>query len=87
MLAAADLAANHRLGIWDAVVLSAAAAAGCRLLLSEDLQGGFTWNGVTVTNPFLRKSMSCCGIVGTLKANRELKAAKSPTLSHRTREG
>jgi predicted nucleic acid-binding protein len=52
MLAAADLATRHRLGIWDAVVFSAAAAAGCRLLLSEDLQEGFTWNGVTVTNPF-----------------------------------
>ena len=52
MLAAADLATHHRLGIWDAVVFSAAAAAGCRLLLSEDLQAGFTWNGVTVTNPF-----------------------------------
>jgi predicted nucleic acid-binding protein len=52
MLAATDLAAHHRLGIWDAVILSAASAAGCRLLLSEALQGGFTWNGVTVVNPF-----------------------------------
>jgi predicted nucleic acid-binding protein len=52
MLAAADLATSHRLGIWDAVVFSAAAAAGCRLLLSEDLREGFTWNGVTATNPF-----------------------------------
>jgi predicted nucleic acid-binding protein len=52
MLAAADLATNHRLGIWDAVVLSAAAEAGCRLLLSEDMQDGFTWKGITVTNPF-----------------------------------
>jgi hypothetical protein len=25
---------------------------GFRLLLSEDLQDGFTWRGVTVTNPF-----------------------------------
>lgn len=55
MLAATDLATRHRFGIWDAVVLSAAAAAGCRLLLSEDLQDGFTWNGVTVTNPFSEK--------------------------------
>jgi predicted nucleic acid-binding protein len=55
MLAAADLATRHRLGIWDAVVFSAAAAAGCRLLLSEDLQAGFTWSGVTVTNPFSEK--------------------------------
>ncbi len=52
LLAATDLATHHGLGIWDAVVFSAAAAAGCRLLLSEDLQAGLTWNGVTVTNPF-----------------------------------
>jgi len=52
MLAATDLAVDHRLNIWDSVILSAASQAGCRLLLSEDLQNGFTWNGVTVTNPF-----------------------------------
>ena len=52
MLTAADLATDHRLGIWDAVILSAASQAGCRLLLSEDLQEGFTWAGVTVVNPF-----------------------------------
>ena len=55
LLAAIDLAAHHRLSIWDAVVLSAAAAAGCRLLLSEDLQSGFTWSGVTVINPFAER--------------------------------
>jgi predicted nucleic acid-binding protein len=54
MLAAADLAADHELSIWDSVILSAAAESGCRLLLSEDLQEGFTWKGVTVTNPFAR---------------------------------
>ncbi len=53
MLAAADLATDHRLGLWDAVVLSAASQAGCRLLLSEDLHEGFTWGGVTVANPFM----------------------------------
>jgi predicted nucleic acid-binding protein len=52
MLAAADLATDHQLGIWDAVILSAASQAGCRLLLSEDMQAGFTWAGVTVVNPF-----------------------------------
>lgn len=52
MLAAADLAMDHQLGIWDAVILSAASQARCRLLLSEDLQDGFTWGGVTVVNPF-----------------------------------
>lgn len=49
---ALDLATDHDFGIWDSVILSAAAEAECRLLLSEDLQEGFTWRGVTVTNPF-----------------------------------
>ncbi|MGE3491307.1 MAG: PIN domain-containing protein [Vicinamibacterales bacterium] len=52
LLAATDLADAHQLSLWDAVMLSAAADARCRLLLSEDLQDGFTWRGVTVTNPF-----------------------------------
>jgi predicted nucleic acid-binding protein len=52
MVNAVDLATEHRLRIWDAVIFSATAEAGCRLLLSEDLQDGFTWRGVTVTNPF-----------------------------------
>jgi predicted nucleic acid-binding protein len=52
LVAATDLASRHGFGIWDAVIFAAAAAAGCRLLLSEDLQPGFTWNGVTLTNPF-----------------------------------
>jgi predicted nucleic acid-binding protein len=40
------------LGVWDAVVLAATSKAGCRVLLSEDLQEGFTWGGVTVVDPF-----------------------------------
>jgi predicted nucleic acid-binding protein len=36
----------------DSVMLAAAAQAGCRFLLSEDMQDGFTWRGVTVRNPF-----------------------------------
>jgi predicted nucleic acid-binding protein len=52
MVAAADLATDHQLGIWDAVILAATSKGGCRLLLSEDLHEGFTWAGVTVVNPF-----------------------------------
>jgi predicted nucleic acid-binding protein len=52
MMAAVDLATDHRLSIWDAVVLAAAAEAGCRLVLSEDMQPGFTWRGLTVVDPF-----------------------------------
>jgi predicted nucleic acid-binding protein len=49
---ATDLAATHGLSIWDSVILAVAAQAECRLLISEDLQDGFTWHGVTVANPF-----------------------------------
>lgn len=52
MLAAADLATDHHFSIWDSVILSVSSQAGCRLLLSEDLQDGFTWGGVTVASPF-----------------------------------
>ena len=55
LTAAADLSVDHGLDIWDAIILAAAASAGCRLLLSEDMQEGFTWNGVTVANPFSAK--------------------------------
>jgi predicted nucleic acid-binding protein len=41
-LGAIELAVSHRLSFWDAIVLASAAEAGCRLLLSEDLQSGFT---------------------------------------------
>jgi len=46
------LATQHRLAIWDAIILAAAAEAGCGALYSEDMQPGFTWRGVTVQNPF-----------------------------------
>jgi predicted nucleic acid-binding protein len=52
MLAAMDLATLHRIGIWDAIILAVAADSGCRLLLTEDMNEGFTWQGVTVVNPF-----------------------------------
>ena len=52
MSAALDLAADHQIPIWDALILSVAADQQCRLLLSEDFQPGFTCRGVTVVNPF-----------------------------------
>ena len=50
-----DLAADHGVSTWDAVILAVSADAGCRLLLSEDMHDGFTWRGVTVTNPFAER--------------------------------
>ncbi len=49
---AVGLSVDHQLRIWDAIVLATAADASCELLLTEDLQDGFTWAGVTVVNPF-----------------------------------
>jgi predicted nucleic acid-binding protein len=33
-------------------MLAVAAQAGCRVLLSEDMQHGFTWRGATIRDPF-----------------------------------
>ncbi len=52
MLSAIELAGKHHLSLWDAVILAASASVECDLLLSEDMQDGFSWNGVTVVNPF-----------------------------------
>ena len=57
MFEAMELATTHRLSLWDSVMLAAAAQADCRLLLSEDLQDGFTWRGVTVKDPFATAPM------------------------------
>ncbi len=50
--AALELVSAHQIGWWDAVVLASAATAQCRLLLTEDMQDGFSWRGVIVRNPF-----------------------------------
>lgn len=52
LAAALDLAVDHRIPIWDGVVLAVAAEVGCRVLLSEDFSDGFVWRGLTVVNPF-----------------------------------
>ncbi len=49
---ALDLSKAHGLSIWDSMVVSVAAEQRCRVLLSEDLQHGFTWRGTTVVDPF-----------------------------------
>ncbi len=47
------LISHHGLQVWDAIILASAAEAGSDMLLSEDMQHGFEWQGVTVINPFL----------------------------------
>jgi len=52
VLAAVDLHRLHEIGFWDGLILRAAQVAGCRVLLSEDLQHGRRYDGVRVENPF-----------------------------------
>ena len=49
---ALTLAADHKLQIFDALIMAAAVEAGCDLLVSEDMQDGFVWRGLMVTNLF-----------------------------------
>ena len=52
VLAAIDLHRLHGFSFWDALVIRAASQAGCRVLLSEDMQDGLEIEGVQVNNPF-----------------------------------
>jgi predicted nucleic acid-binding protein len=52
MIAALEIKAIHRLSYWDAAIVAAARALGCRELLSEDMSHGREVEGVTITNPF-----------------------------------
>lgn len=63
LFAASDLVVDHRLQFWDALILSAAADAGCALLLSEDMQDGFVARGVTIANPLARTLPASLGIL------------------------
>ncbi len=46
------LKARFQVSYWDAAILAAARAAGCREVLSEDLNAGQDYDGVRVVNPF-----------------------------------
>ncbi|HEY4941788.1 MAG TPA: PIN domain-containing protein [Rhizomicrobium sp.] len=46
------LISQHQLSIWDARLLAVCDAHGCSHLLSEDMQDGARYGGVTVLNPF-----------------------------------
>jgi predicted nucleic acid-binding protein len=45
-----------RLSYWDAAIIEAARLCGCETVLSEDLNHGQNFEGITVTNPFLSPS-------------------------------
>jgi predicted nucleic acid-binding protein len=49
---ALDIAERHRISFWDALIVQAAANAGCEVLYSEDFSHGQEYEGVLVVNPF-----------------------------------
>ena len=43
---------RYQISYWDALIVAAAERARCGRILSEDLNPGQSYNGVTVVNPF-----------------------------------
>ena len=56
LLVALEAVRVHRLAFWDAMLWATAQRAGVRHLVTEDLQDGFTLQGVTFINPFKREN-------------------------------
>lgn len=52
LLRARDIELRYRLSWWDSLIVAAAQAQDCALLLTEDLQDRATYGNVTVCNPF-----------------------------------
>jgi predicted nucleic acid-binding protein len=50
---ALDVQSRWRFSFYDSLIVASALTAGCRQLLSEDLQHGQRLDGLTVVNPFL----------------------------------
>ena len=48
-----QIQARYRLAFYDALIVAAALEAGCRTLLSEDLQHGQTIERLAIKNPFM----------------------------------
>lgn len=52
LLSALEIKVAQRISYWDAAIVSAAQALGCRELLSEDMAHGREIGGVRITDPF-----------------------------------
>ena len=63
MRAALGLVAAHRFQVWDAVIWAASEDAGARVLFTEDLQDGFTLNGMAAVNPFTRSAAELARLI------------------------
>lgn len=52
---ALDIKSVHRLSYWDAAIVAAAQALGCREVLSEDMAHGRQVESILILNPFRQK--------------------------------
>ena len=52
MINALEIKVRYGLAYWDAAIVAAARALGCRELLSEEMTHGREVEGVTINNPF-----------------------------------
>ncbi len=51
-----DVRARYGFAVYDSLIVAAALEAGCRTLYSEDLQHGQRLEGLTIVDPFRRRS-------------------------------
>jgi len=54
---AVDVMTQHSVSCWDGSIFAAARAGRCTVIYSEDLQPGFAYQGVRVSNPFVDGSV------------------------------
>ena len=52
MMSALEIKAMYEMSYWDAAIVAAARALGCRELLTEDMSHGREVEGVIIKNPF-----------------------------------
>jgi predicted nucleic acid-binding protein len=80
-----EIEQRYRLTWWDSLILGAAQAQNCPLLLSEDLQDGAVYGGVTVRNPFKlsvsEAAAEYAAVAGAVRQHRSRGRPKRPQKS------
>ena len=64
-----DLQDRYPLSWWDALIVAAAQAGDCRVLLTEDLQHGRKFGRVRVINPFASPERSPAQLLASMEAD------------------
>ena len=47
---------TYNISYWDSLIVAAAERAGCERIMTEDLNTGQLYHGITATNPFIESS-------------------------------